>query len=252
MQRLIRRRAYIIGGVGCALALAMSGVAGAQNGTQTLDGEIQGTKNASLRVAVEYVPGSDGLVAHATNVAVSLPSEAKITTKKLPQCDPATLEGTTTADAIAQCGKSQVSTSGSAVADVVGTDLPATVTGFNGTSSGGNPTLLLHSRVDAASLTTVLVGTILPSGGGGPFGHTLNVPVPPLAGGAASIQRFETTVQKKIKAKKSGKGAEASKKKKKKKKSYVSAKCGDGTYSFQGVFDYSDAPQQTATDEQPC
>jgi hypothetical protein len=255
LLRLTLKRAYIVGGLTLALtlalSLALSAPAHGQNGTQTLDGEIQGTKFASLRVAVEYVPGSDGLVAHATNALIEFPSEAKVTTKGLRQCAPAPLEGTTTEQAIAQCRKARVG-QGSAIADVVGTDLPATVTAFNGTPSGGNPTVVLHSRVDAASLTTVLVGTILPpAGGGGVFGDRLNVPVPPLAGGAAAIERFETTVQKKFK--KGGKRASASKKKKKKKKSYIRARCGpDQTYSFRGTFDYSDAPRAVVTDEQAC
>jgi hypothetical protein len=261
MRKLIRKRALFVGGLALSLSLGLSGIAYGQNGTQTIFGHVEGTKNASLYTGVEYVPGSDGVVAHATNTLVKFPSEGKITTKGIPQCDPATLEGTTTDQAVAACGKSSVqsctpapkSQCGSAIADVVGTDLDAVVTAFNGTPVNGNPSVLLHSRVDAASLTTVLVGEVRPPAGGGPTGYQLNVPVPPLAGGAAAIQRFEATVQKKIKAKKSGKGAEASKKKKKKKKYYITAKkCSDGQRTWEGVFDFSDAPQATATFSEPC
>jgi hypothetical protein len=247
MRKLIRKRAYIVGALGLSLSLAVSGVAYGQNGTQTISGAVQGTNNASLNVTVEYIPGSDGLVAHATNTLIDLPSEIKISTKakikkkgktkkkKIPECNPATIEGTTTADAVAACGKSQVGT-GSAIADVGGIDLPATVTAFNGTKVNGNPSILLHSRVDAASLTTVLVGELRRGAGSAPYADQLNVPVPPLAGGAAAIQQFGTTVQKKIL----------------KKVGYVTAKCSDGSYSFRGTFDYSDAPQQTPTAEQAC
>jgi hypothetical protein len=259
MRKLIRGRAYLAAGLGLSLALAMSGIAYGQNGVQTIDGDVQppkGSKNASLYTAVEYIPGSDGVVAHATNTLIEYPSEGKITTKGIPRCDPATIEGTTTEQAVAACGPASVqsctpapkSRCGSAIADVVGTDLDAVVTAFNGTPVNGNPSVVLHSRVEAAALTTVLIGEIRPPAGrgAGPYGYSLNVPVPPLAGGAAAIQRFEATVQKKIKSKKKGK-------KKKKKKGYISGKCGpDGVYSYRGTFDFSDAPQAVVTDEQPC
>jgi hypothetical protein len=258
MQRLIRMRAFIPGGLALSVTLGMSGIAYGQNGTQTLDVNVtppEGSKNAALSTEVAYVPGSDGRVAHATNVFLEFPSEGKISTsakvkkkksggatvskkkKKIPQCDPATVEGTTTDQAIAQCGKAQVG-QGSAVADVVGTDLPAVVTAFNGTLLNGHQTIVLHSRVEAASLTTVLVGEIMPpAGGGGPYGYGLNVPVPPLAGGAAAIERFQTTVQRKIT----------------KDVGYISGKCGaDHTYSSRGTFDFSDAPQAVVTDGQTC
>jgi hypothetical protein len=254
MRKLIRKRAYIVGALGLSLSLAVSGVAYGQNGTQTVDGTVTGTNNASLNVTVEYIPGSDGIVAHATNTLIDLPSEIKVSTKakkkkkkksgasasakkkSIPQCSPASIEGTTTADAVAACGKSQIGT-GSAIADVGGIDLPATVTAFNGTPVNGNLSILLHSRVDAASLTTVLVGEIRKGGASAPYGDQLNVPVPPLAGGAAAIQQFGATVQKKILGK----------------TGYITAgKCTDGSYSFRGTFDYSDAPQQVATDEQAC
>jgi hypothetical protein len=257
MRNLIRKRAYVAGALALSVPLAVSGTAYGQNGMQTIDGSVTppaGSKNAALSVEVAYVPGSDGIVAHATNAFIEFPSEGKVSTKakvkkkkkgasasakvkKIPECDPATIEGTNTADAIAACGKTQVG-QGSAIADVGGIDLAANVTAFNGTKVNGNPSVLLHSRVDAASLTTVLVGEIRkPAGGGGPYGYSLNVPVPPLAGGAAAIERFQTTVQKKIT----------------KDVGYISGKCGaDGVYSFRGTFDFSDAPQAVVTDEQTC
>jgi hypothetical protein len=252
MRRLIRKRTYTVGVVALSLALAVPGVAYGQNGIQTIDGNINppaGGKNVALSVEVAYVPGSDGIVAHATNAFIEFPSEGKVSTsakikkkgktkkKRIPRCEPATVEGTNTADAIAACGKAQVG-EGSAVADVGGIDLPATVTAFNGTPVNGHPSIVLHSRVEAASLTTVLVGEIMPpGGGGGPYGYSLNVPVPPLAGGAAAIERFQTTVKKKIT----------------KDVGYISGKCGaDHTNSFRGTFDYSDAPQSVVTDEQSC
>jgi hypothetical protein len=259
MRNLIRKRAYVVGALALSVPLAVSGAAYGQNGVQTIDGNIsppQGSKNAALSVEVAYVPGSDGKVAHATNAFIEFPAEGKVSTKakkkkrrsggafasaktvRIPECDPASIEGTTTADAVAACGKSQVG-SGSAIADVGGIDLAATVTAFNGKDVNGNDSILLHSRVEAASLTTVLVGEIRPPAGRGPqpYGYSLNVPVPPLAGGAAAIERFQTTVQEKIT----------------KDVGYISGKCGaDHTYSFRGTFDFSDAPQAVVTDEQTC
>jgi hypothetical protein len=247
-MRKLKQRAYVAGGLALSATLALSGIAYGQTGQQTITGSVQGTNNASLNVTVEYIPGPDGAVAHATNTLIDLPSETKVSTKakikkkgktkkkKIPTCAPATLEGTTTEQAIAQCGKAQVG-EGSAIADVVGTDLNATVTAFNGTPVGGNPTILLHSRVEAASLTTVLIGEIRRGAASAPYGDQLNVPVPPLAGGAAAIQKFGATVQKKILGK----------------VGYITAKnCTDGSFSFRGTFDYSDAPQAVVTHEQPC
>jgi len=99
----------------------------------------------------------------------------------------------------------------------------AVVTAFNGTTSGGNPTILLHSRTTAGT-TAVLIGALEP-GAGGTYGKQLNVTVPILSGGLFVITRFSTTIPKRQTVK-------ANKKKGKPAKFYVGAKCSTKKWTF--------------------
>ena len=244
--------------IASVVALAVAGVfaavctASAVNTTQTLDGTIDPSdlpsgkfKGASVNIAVATdttPPG--GALDPSKQALIDFDDSIKFTQKGMKECKQSKIEGTTTEEALDECKKAKIGT-GSGVARIGTTNLPAVVTAFN----GGDKTILLHSRVNAAATTAILVGTIRNSENtDADYGKVLDVAIPPLAGGAA-VASFETTVKKKFTVKKNGK---------KKEYNYVSAKCDDGdntlNYAGEFIFDPSAGSDYslTATDEQAC
>ena len=132
----------------------------------------------------------------------------------------------TTEEAKAICGDALVG-DGTAIANLPfgpgGTrqDFEAVVTAFNRSDTNG---ILLHSRVDQLGTTTLLTAVLT-------GGSKLTVTVPPIGGGVGSSSLFSTSV-----------GA----------KKYVQARCKDKKIDYKATFSFSDAPDATASDVQPC
>jgi hypothetical protein len=247
----MRNRTRIVSVAALAVAgvFAAVGTASAVNTTQTVDGTITPSdlpsgkfKGAAINVETTTDTTPPGLALDPANRAViDFDDSIKFTTKGMKECKQSKIEGTTTEVALDKCGKAKVG-EGTGTARLGTTNVPAVVTAFN----GGNKTILLHSRVNAAATTAILVGTLVNSENNDEdYGKALDVAIPPLTGGAA-IAQFETTVKKKFTVKKNGK---------KKKYDYVSAKCddGDNTLNYAGEFFFNDNDYSlTATDEQTC
>jgi hypothetical protein len=197
-------------------------------------------KNAKLAVETSTLSNTNpGTPTHPGNVPVAtkdvslkFDKDIKFTSKGLSQCK-TSLENTTTQTALSLCGKSKVG-GGAATACISGgvSGVPCTglisfkVTAFNGKPKGGKPTILLHSRNDANSLTTVLVGTLNPKT------NVLDVPIPSSVYNLATITDFKTTVSKSYKSKG-------------KKRSYVSARCSHKKLTMKGTFSYVSASEPT-------
>ena len=186
----------------------------------------------------------------ATNTKVYFPKDFVFTSKGLPQCDPNAggFASGTTANAIALCGKAQVSSAGSATLEGPVAGVTAVVTAFNGTTPAGLPTILLHSQ-SSAGPSLVLTGTLRNSDVGG-FGKMLDVPVDlgPFQG-VEAITDFKVTIPK---VPVSGKASAAAKKKKKAKKFYITAKCSKKKWNFQAVSTYNTGAPTTATSTVKC
>jgi hypothetical protein len=235
----MRRKRYLIA---AALGLTITAVAatGAVGLTpvQTIDGVLGGKttpkfdkkkfKATSVKVTTTTSDADNpsGMPPKATNAKIVFDKkDVKFDTKAVPTCDANAIENTTTQAALSACGSAKVGT-GSAVAALPfgagGTrqNYDAVVTAFNRGDAKG---ILLHSRVDALGTTVVLKGTL--------SGATLNVTIPPLGGGVGAIASFTTTV---------------------KAKDYVQGRCKDKKINYSGTFTFSDAPAETATDEQKC
>jgi hypothetical protein len=235
----MRRKRYLIA---AALGLTITAVAatGAVGLTpvQTIDGVLGGKttpkfdkkkfKATSVKVTTTTSDADNpsGMPPKATNAKIVFDKkDVKFDTSAVPKCDANAIENTTTAAALSACGSAKVG-SGSAVAALPfgagGTrqNYDAVVTAFNRGDAKG---ILLHSRVDALGTTVVLKGTL--------SGATLNVVIPPLGGGTGAIASFTTTV---------------------KAKDYVQGRCKDKKINYSGTFTFSDAPAETATDEQKC
>jgi len=179
----------------------------------------------------------------------------------LPQCDPATLTGTTTAGAEAVCGPGSgnnaelsLKTDGTSnpgvdtvcVSDGVpghpcGAAPSGVVLAFNGLTQNGHKTIVLHSRVGAPlNTTTVLVGELKPCGTcPAGFGYDLDVPVPLLGGGAAAITDFKVTVRRKF----TNNGHNYN---------YVKATCDAPKWKSQANFTYNSTATETAVKNQVC
>lgn len=253
------RRNFVVGALALAVAAVIPASASAAVTSQTLQAVATPSKVSqkgkaplfptpvSLKVDTDTTysnttfmpPTSFNPTPAATSVNIDFDNDFKFTTKGIPTCNPTLLTGTTTAQAIAVCGASQVG-SGSATLTGSGGNASAVVTAFNGTPVNGQPQILLHSRVGAPLNTTaILSGVLTTSPLGGDYGRRLVVTVPVLGGGYEVITHFSTTVDKRFKVKKTVK-VNGKKKTIKVKSGYVTAVCRDKnkTWNFQGVFNY--------------
>ncbi|MFL5906046.1 MAG: carboxypeptidase-like regulatory domain-containing protein [Solirubrobacterales bacterium] len=154
----------------------------------------------------------------------------------LSQCSPATINGLSTAAAIAACPGSQVG-SGSATGRASIGSAPGTITAFNGTPSGSDPTLLLH--FDFGFLGTAdAVGVMSSSTKGGDFGTQIAFgSLPTIAETALTHADVTLTNQEPSPG-----------------HHYVSARCNDSdkTWNFAGDFTFADTSSKQASATQSC
>lgn len=134
-----------------------------------------------------------------TRTRIDLPKNLRFDFDAIPHCKTSArgLDGTTTAQAIAACGKKSKTTdsSGTSAHLVIDNDIfgpfsstqtyDVDVTGFNAREP---KTIYLHTRVDELSSTIVIVGKFKPGPKG--YGSTLEIDAPPLALGA--LDDFQT------------------------------------------------------------
>ncbi|MGH2952707.1 MAG: hypothetical protein ACRDK9_01620 [Solirubrobacterales bacterium] len=235
-----RRRTYLIGALGLALALAISSVAISAPADQTLDVIVGGKakpkldkkqfKKSSIEVTTTVADAANpsGIPPKANRAVLKFSKpNLKFSPRAKPGCEPSQVENTTTEAALAACGNAKVSRRGDAtVALPLGPggsrqDFPAVVTAFNDGSQKG---ILLHTRVPDLGTTAVLRGKIT-------GGNTLDVAIPPIGGGAGAVDRFHVLV-------KAGK--------------YVQARCKRKTIKTKSTFSFNDAPDATVADSQKC
>lgn len=256
------RKTGLFGALTLVAALVVTGIATAgeatENGvTQTADLTVSPTKlpkkktkkvdpkDVSLNVAVGITAPPGQKPPSANRVELDLDKDLTFNTKGIPTCDANAIATLNNEQAKQECKKAIIG-SGTAAATCSGNPTPdipdVKVNAFNGEPKGKNPVLLLHteSQLGGNSIITILPGVLKKAGGA--FGRTLDVEVPPLAGGACSIVDFETTV---------GKGEIN-----KKYSDYVTGTCKDKKLTVDGVFTYSANPQGvnslSPSDTQTC
>jgi hypothetical protein len=243
-------RKHLIWVLGLALALASVGIAYGAANTQTITGTITPKKlpksgkgaPVSLFIDVASTNSANAFqVPNPTTLAkVDFDKDIKIQQKGLPTCDPTQFtSATTVAQAKSACSDSQLGGGTAKIEVPTATGAPpiniaATVTAFNG--AGKKLILFTYNTLSGAQ---TLTGTIGGSTGGSKYGTTLTVPVPPLAGGSAVIQEFNTKVSKKYHL--HGKKA-----------SYVSSTCKDKKLNFQARFTDNQGNTATGTSTQKC
>ncbi|HYU60988.1 MAG TPA: hypothetical protein VEK39_09520 [Solirubrobacterales bacterium] len=255
------KRLYFVGALALVSVLAFVGVSSAHHGVQpasitftetgktTTKGAV-GTLDIRLGPAIDDPATSDPVPPKPTNVFVDLSQGVTVDGSKFPTCTQAQLENAEPAAAQAACGntapktKNALIATGDAKAQVGTTTLDATALAFNGPSGS----VLVYSRVEALSLTTIVPCQLGAAPDQSLYKTRFSCAVPPLAGGAGALTVFNLKfdrVEKKV-VKKHGK-------KKKKFYSIVFGKCpSSGQYNFQVTWEYSDHETESRQITQAC
>ena len=274
-----KRKLGVVGALTLAVAVSVAGIAvtgSASQGTvtQSFEAKIAPTKlpkkgdgkAVTLGAGVQITDSTGEKPPPATEVDLILDGGITNFTKGIKQCDPAEIVQLQSAQAEEQCKNAKISVDGppilpdspatnTASADCGGgATIPAQVVAFNGTKQDGNPRILLHTDADPGGGThviQVIPGEIITNNGSGPSRAkrfiTIRFTVPPLAGGACSIKRFESTLKHTYKYKGE-------------KRSFWSANCRDKTLNFDSKFTFNQDqavnPQGITSlapsDELPC
>jgi hypothetical protein len=161
-----------------------------------------------------------------------------LTPTAVPQCNAfATFTATTTTQAAMKaCADSLIGGGAATICINNGTGgcvvAPSAVTAFNGPTISSRRTIGLLGRNDQLNITVPLIGVIKPS----PIpemGRRLEVDIPVLGGGLASITDFTVTIN-------NGR--------------FLRGKCddGDNTWSVRALFDYTSGPNEIETSNQTC
>jgi hypothetical protein len=245
-------RKHLTWALGAALALGAigAGVALAVPNTQTITGKVTPNKlpktgkgaPVSLFIDVSSTnSGNPNQIPNATTLAkVDFDKDLHVQQKGIASCNYQSFTAaTTTQQAQSQCGPSKLGGGSARILVPTGPSTPpitvnAVVTAFN--AKGKKLILFTYNSLSGAQ---TLVGTLGPSTGGSKYGTTLTVPVPPLAGGSAVIQEFNTKVKRIYHFKG-------------KKLSYVSSTCKDKKLNFQARFTDNQGQTATGTSTQTC
>jgi hypothetical protein len=163
-----------------------------------------------------------------TQTVLTFSKDIKFTPGNIPQCNLGAIRSVPQSQSDATCGASKV---GTGSATINGGALTGVVAAYNGTPSGGSPTIGLHTDVFVGgtySFSTTLTGVLNTSA------NTLTVAIPPTG---TAITHFETTITKK----KSGK-----------KSFYVMARCKKKKWVNTETTTYNDGSSNSASSTQKC
>ena len=233
----MRKRKYLVGALLSVVgALVVSGTASAAVTGQTYSVATSPTKQdkkafgpvGSFQNIVD-TNYSGGFSPFGTQTVLTFTKDIKFTPGNIPQCNLSAINTVPQSTSDAMCGASKV---GSGSATINGGLLTGKVAAYNGTPSGGSPTIGLHTDVflpsGAYSFSTTLTG-VLNTGA-----NTLTVAIPPTG---TAITHFETTISKK----KSGK-----------KTYYVMARCKKKKWTNTETTTFNDGSSTTASTTQKC
>jgi hypothetical protein len=232
----MRKRKYLIGALLSVIgALVVSSTASAAVTGQTLTTTVSPTKfdkktfsavgSFTNVVETAYTPP---YTPNATQTVLTFSKDIKFTPGNIAQCNLSSIATVPQSTSDSTCGASKV---GSGSATINGGALTGKVAAYNGTPSGGSPTIGLHTDVFVGgtySFSTTLTG-VLNTGA-----NTLTVSIPPTG---TSITHFDTTITKK----KSGK-----------KSYYVMARCKKKKWITSETTTFNNGQSLTASSTQNC
>jgi hypothetical protein len=203
-RRGMSKRKYVLAAsLGVVGALLMSGTASAAvtgiSYTASVSPKKQSNKTfgpASISNNIEtFYTG--GFLPTATETAIVFSTDLKFTPGNVARCQLSQINTAPEAQANAACGASRIG-QGSAI--INGGVLTGKVVAYNGTPSGGSPSVYLHVDVFTSSggyaFSTTLTGVL------NLHTNTLTVMIPPTG---TSITHFDTTINKVKSGKKKGK-----------------------------------------------
>jgi len=248
----IRRRYAAMLGVAAIAAVAVAAVAlAAPNGNHsTLVGNVipstlpkTNYKPAKLftHVSTTYAhPGDKARGGFVRKTQIWYDDDGKIDATAAPVCNK-NLANTTMGQAMSRCGSAKVGTGKALATSSQNANIPACVLVFNGPRQNGNPTVLLHTRIqgtnctqpagnNSGALTVLLQGVVKPATGD--YGSLLEVdkidtqPLP--------LKDYQATV---------GGGNR-----------YITARCHDADHMLnsKAKFTYSDGQSDTVFYSMPC
>jgi hypothetical protein len=233
----MRKRKYLIGAMlGVVGSVVLAGTASADVTSQSVSSIINpakapkktfvAVKSMKTTVDTNY---SGSFTPNANRTVVTFSPDVKFTPGNIAQCNLSTISTVPEATAESTCGASRV---GSGSATINGGALTGKVAAYNGTLSGGQSTIGLHTDIftpsGAYAFSTTLTGILLKRT------NQLIVSIPPTG---TSITHFETTITKK----KSGK-----------KTFYVMARCKKKKWLTSELTNFTGGPTLTASSTQKC
>jgi hypothetical protein len=243
----VSRRAWSPAVVAAALlALATPTAAPAAITSQTVTGSgSPATQSqtalgpASLRIDLDFAYDATK-APRLTEAVIHTDNDFSFDTTGLTECDPATLAGTTTAQAIAACPGAKVGSGTADFQDGAGTNYHAIVTAFNAVRDNpALPKLALHIRNDAAGTTGVHTGVGSPSSLGGDYGSQVRITFN--FNPAVVPTNLDVTLGNEPEAVDDG---------------YIRARCNDNdpghSWNFAADFTYSDSSMASDTHVQHC
>lgn len=161
----------------------------------------------------------------------------------LPTCRAKQIETTSTAAAKRACGGAIVGTGKAEVEVAFPEQTPFSATGpvvlFNGGVHGPTTSVLLHAYVSVPAPTAIVTTATVTRIHRGRFGLQITAQIPKIAGGAASVTKFELKIGRKF----TYKGQE---------KSFLVGSCPTGSWVTEGSVLFTDGPEMGLKHEFPC
>jgi hypothetical protein len=166
-----------------------------------------------------------------------------VNSKAFPVCPRAKLEGATTSQARKRCAGSLVGKgTGKALVTMPGRapfQISSPVSFFNGSPTGGKPTLIAHAYETVPAPQALLVPIVIERVAKGRYGFHVKVEMPEVAGGFGAPTLAEASVG-------------ATRKKGGKKVGFISAHCSGGRLQVEGKLTFTNGDSFPTTLTSPC
>jgi hypothetical protein len=241
---------WVLGLVVAAASVYLVSLASAAPNTQSIVAKVKPTKmpkktrvpiSMDVNVFATNPTNPNQIPNPTTHSLVDFDKDILIQAKGFPTCDPSQFgAASTTQDVKQQCGDAVTGSGTATVVVPTGPSTPPLTINAQtvGAAVKGNKILLLS--YNSLSGGQPLLGQFKKSTGGSKYGITLDVPVPPLAGGTAVLTQFELFTNK------------ITYKKGKKKLAIVSARCSHKKLQWQARFTDNQGNLATGTTTQKC
>ncbi len=174
-------------------------------------------------------------------VAIDFDRDGRLTPAGLPVCPAEQVAESSTAQARSSCAGAIVGTGRiEALIDLPGGTAAAKspLTLFNGPRREGDPTVILHARIDVPATQTFAI--VIPiERRPGAFRYRATLALPPIAAGLGAVTHVDVKIGRRFSV--SGQ-----------RRSYIAAHCSDGILHTHGRFSFADGTIVDGSVEKPC